>query len=63
MSTIIRVQLNGFGIIEDKLCKLCKKEPETSMHLLCECEIVILFWNSVSDWIWSRIAHQYLLDK
>ena len=36
---------------------------QTLMHLFCEYEIVILFWNNVSDWILSRIRVNIVLDK
>ena len=38
-----------------------KTGPETLIYLFCESEIVILFWNNVRDWIWSRLP--IILEK
>ena len=54
------MQLHGFEISEDNLCKFCKHEPETLMHLYCEYKIAILFWNNVSDWILSTLGINFV---
>ena len=33
------------------------------MLLFCECEIVILFWNNVNNWISSRLRISIVLCK
>ena len=33
------------------------------MHLFCVCEIVILFWNNVSQWISSKLRINIAFDK
>ena len=35
--------------------KFCRKEPETLMYLFCDCEIVVSFWNNVSEF---TVCHQ-----
>ena len=44
----MQLQLHGFELVDDNLCKL-KNKTETLMHLFRDCEIVVVFWNSVSD--------------
>ena len=41
-SIVTQLQLRGFEL-DDNLYKLCAKEPETLMHLFCDCEIVVSF--------------------
>ena len=33
------------------------------MHLFCECQIIILFWSNVSDWISSTSHINIVIDK
>ena len=47
-SIVTQLQLQGFELVDDNLCKFCRKEPETLMHSFCDCEIVVSFWNNVS---------------
>ena len=60
-SIVTRVQLHGYEIVENNLCKFCYKKLETLMHLFCKCETVILLWNIVSDWILSRLRINIVL--
>ena len=53
-SIVTQLQLHGFEIVDDKLYKFCK-ETETLMHLFCDCEIVVSFWNNVSEFLSSRL--------
>ena len=36
------------GIIEDKICPLCKNQPKTIEHLLRECDFARNFWHLMS---------------
>ena len=42
-SMVTQLQLHEFEFVDDNLCKFCRKEPETLMHLLCDCEIAVNF--------------------
>ena len=50
-SIVTQLQLHGFELVDDNLCKLCGKESETLMHLFCDCEIVVSFWNNISEFM------------
>ena len=45
------------------VCKFCKKEPKTLMHLFCDCEILVGFWNSVSDFTSTRLRTNIVFGK
>ena len=60
-SIVTQLQLHGFELVDDNLCKFCRKEPETLMHLFCDCEIVVSFWNNVSEFMSSRLRTNIVL--
>ena len=62
-SIVTQLQLQGFELVDDNLCKFCRKEPETLMHLLCDCEIAVSFWNNVSEFMSSRLQTNIVLRK
>ena len=62
-SIVTQLQLHGFELIDDNLCKFCGKDPETSMYLFCYCEIVVSFWNNVSEFISSRLRTNIVFCK
>ena len=62
-SIVTQLQLHGFELVDDNLCKFCRKEPETLMHLFCDCEIVVSFWNNVREFISSRLQTNIVLRK
>ena len=62
-SIVTQLQLHGFELVDDNLCKFYRKEPETLMHLFCDCEIVVSFWNNVSEFLSSRLRTDIVLRK
>ena len=34
-----------------ELCQLCKREPETTAHLMSECRYPFRFWNGTKEWL------------
>ena len=62
-SIVTQLQPHGFEILDDNLCKFCGKEPETLMHLFCNCEIVVSFWNNVSVFMSSRLQTNIVFRK
>ena len=53
-SIVTKIQLCVLDITSDNLCTFCREEPETLIHLFCDCKIVDAFWNDVFDWILAR---------
>ena len=62
-SIVTQLQLHGFELVDNNLCKFCRKDPETLMHLFCDCEIVVSFWNNVSEFLSSRLRINIILRK
>ena len=62
-SIVTQLQLHGFELVDDNLCKFCRKDPETLVHLLCNCEIVVSRWNNVSEFLSSRLRTHIVLRK
>ena len=62
-SIVTQLQLHGFELVDDNLCKFCVKEADTLMHLFCDCEIVVSFWNNVSEFMSSRFRTNIVLRK
>ena len=54
---VTQLQLHGFELVNDNLSKFCRKEPETLMHLVCDCEIV------VSEFMSPRLLTNIVLRK
>ena len=44
------------------LCTFCLLEPESIVHLFCECEKVKTFWNSLMRWLKDKCSHIYDLS-
>ena len=55
-SIVTNVQLYVLDIASDNLCTFCREEPETLIHLFCDCKIVDAFWNGAFDWILARFG-------
>ena len=53
-SIVTKIQLCVLDITSDNLCTFCGEEPETLIHLFCDCKIVDAFWNDVFHWILAR---------
>ena len=51
---ITNIQLYTWGIAPSDQCSFCKKERETVIHLLVECEKVKSLWESVKEYIGQR---------
>ena len=62
-SIVTQLQLHGFEFVDDNLSKFCGKDPETLMHLFCDCEIVVSFWNNLSEFISSRLRTNIVFRK
>ena len=52
---VTQLQLHGFELVDDNLCKFCRKKTKTLMHLFCDCEIVVCVWSNVSEFMSSRL--------
>ena len=48
------VQLYVLDIASNNLSTFCREEPETLIHLFCDCKIFGSFWINVFDWILAR---------
>ena len=57
------VQLHGLEIVHSNYCVFCFKEPETIMHLFCNCKFVDMFWCDVSDWFSVKFFYNFNLDN
>ena len=62
-SIVTQLKLHGFEPVDDNLCNFYGNEPETLLHLLCNCEIVVDFWNNVSEFISSTLRTNIVLRK
>ena len=62
-SIVTQLQPHGFEILDDNLCKFCGKEPDTLMHLFCNCEIAVSFWNNVSVFMSSGLRTKIVFRK
>ena len=51
------------GKRDNDLCSFCQAESETLLHLFCTCEVSILFWNLISDWLKNTLNIQMQLDN
>ena len=43
--------LHKIGKTENNNCTFCKENPESLIHLFCDCRIIKHFWNECSDWL------------
>ena len=50
-SIVTNVQMHVLDTAFDNLHTFCREEPETLIHLFCDCKIVDVFWNNIFDWI------------
>ncbi|XP_075666608.1 uncharacterized protein LOC142636312 [Castanea sativa] len=41
-------------ILDDDICQLCAKKPESTLLALCECETIQLLWNKNFSWVDRR---------
>ena len=62
-SILTQIQLHGRKLVDDNLCKFCGKEPETLMHLFCDCKIAGSFWNNIREFMPSRFRTNIVLRK
>jgi len=60
--TVTNVQLHGFGMIENNFCCFCKTNPETMMHLFCDCYHVCQFWEDVTSWLCFYFKRSIMLN-
>ena len=56
-------QLFGFGMIENDLCTICKKDSETVLHLFCTCTHVRKFWDDISSWLSHHFKCNIILNS
>ena len=47
--------LHKIGISNTPLCRLCKGQPETLIHLYCLCPKSQSLWNDISQWIKNQL--------
>ena len=59
----IVTQFHGFKPVDDNMGKFCEKKTGTLMHLFCDCETVVGFWNNASDFISSRLPTNIVFSK
>ena len=62
-SIVTQLHLHGFELVDDNLCKFCRKEPETLIHLFYDCKIGVSFWNNVSEFMSLRLITNIVLCK
>ena len=43
--------LKKIGYIDSSLCSLCKEEPESILHVLCDCTYSNRVWQELSRWL------------
>jgi len=48
---VTNIHLHGFGISDSNLCSFCNLNPETTIHLFLNFQLVECFWNDVISWI------------
>jgi len=48
---VTNAQLHGFDMIDKTFCCFCKTNPETVMHLICDCYHVCQFWEVITSWL------------
>ena len=53
-------QLHKFGFVESPLCSLCNREPESNLHLFCNCQETQKLWKSVQHWCKNLISLPHL---
>ena len=56
-------QLHGLEIVDSNYCVFCLEEPETTMHLFCNCKFVDMFWYDMSDWLSVKFFYNFNLDN
>ena len=61
-SIVTNVQLHGLEIV-DSNCVFCLEEPETIMHLFCNCKFVQMFWCDVSDWLSVKFFYDFNFEN
>ena len=53
----------GFGLIESENCEFCNRAPETLLHLICTCPVVITHWENVSACISSFLKDSFSFNN
>ena len=56
-------RLHKFGFVESPLCSLCNREPESILHLFCNCKETQKLWKSVQHWCKNHISLSHLTPK
>ena len=56
-------RLHKFGYVESPLCSLCNREPESILHLFCNCQETQKIWKSVQHWYKNHISLPRLTPK
>ena len=49
-------RLLKFGQAQSPLCSLCKRENETTKHLLSQCFITRRLWDSIKSWLMGSVT-------
>ena len=49
-------RLHKFGFVESPLCSLRNREPESILHLFCDCQETQKLWKSVQHWCKNHIS-------
>ena len=44
------------GITTDQNCSLCNSNPETILHMFCQCPKTIELWRNVTSWIKNKLS-------
>ena len=50
-------------IVDSNCCVFCLEEPETIMHLFCNCKFVQMFWCDVSDWLSVKFFYDFNFEN
>ena len=62
-SIVTNVQLHGLEIVDSNCCAFCLEEPETIMHLFCNCKFVQMFWCDESNWLPAKIFYDFHFEN
>ena len=62
-SIVTNVQVHGLETVDSSCCVFCLEEPETIMHLFCNCKFVQMFWCDVSDWLSVKFFHNFNFEN
>ena len=56
-------RLHKSGFLESLLSSLCNREPESILHLFCNCQETQKLWKSVQHWCKNHISLSHLTPE